>query len=537
MSRHGSPSLVSVVAESASRFGQRPALAQSQGAGESGLTYAQLWDHIGRGAAFLQASGLEPGDRILLLAEVSPDWPAAFFSILHAGMVAVPVTTDTAPEIVGVICRHAAVAAVLHTERTAASIEHLNDIRRVSLPELFANGAPLATSHTLRGSDLAMLGFTSGSTQQPRAVELTHANLLADLEAMLQTRKATPDDVFLSMLPPAHLFELMGGLLGPLACGAKIIYPGAPLPNRLVDSLNTDGITHACCVPGLLQFLYHEVFEQLVACGFLGETHRHDTVAQTAERFESVLTEEELDQLVAGIRARIGNSLRVLVLGGAALDPAWVPILTRLGISIEVGYGLTEASPIVSMGEASECPPRSVGRPLPGVSVQIDSTGEILIRGPSVTAAYHLDEGLNETAFTDGWLRTGDRGVVDDDGFLFITGRVKEAMVTAAGETIYPDEVEPYYSSPLFAEWCVAGLPGPQGNDLPTLFVVPSAPDIGSEELDRAFRDLRSVAPSRMRVDRMIRLHHPIPRTALGKPKRRAVAESSLQEKTETDHA
>ncbi len=537
MSHSGASSLVSMVAEAASRFGERPALAQSQSAGEKSLTYLQLWDHIERGSHVLRASGLDPGDRLLLLAEVSPDWPAAFFSILHAGMVAVPLTADTPPEIIGVICRHAGVAAVIHTERTAAALAHMPDVVRMPLAELFANEAPAEPGPELNREDLAMLGFTSGSTQQPRAVELTHGNLMADLEAMLQMRQATPDDVFLSMLPPAHLFELMGGLLGPLACGAKIVYPGAPLPNRLVDSLNADRITHACCVPGLLHFLYHEVFDQLVACGFLGEDHRGDTVAQTAERFESVLTETEVDQLVAGIRGRIGDSLRVLVLGGAALDPAWIPILTRLGISTEVGYGLTEASPIVSMGEASECPSGSVGRPLPGVSVRIDDTGEILIRGPSVTKAYHLAPDLNEAAFFDGWLRTGDSGVLDDDGFLFITGRKKEAMVTANGETLYPDEVEPYYSSPLFAEWCVIGRPDAQGNDVPTLFVVPADPDVAPDVLEGAFRALRSAAPARIRLERMIRLHHPIPRTALGKPKRRAVAEASVQENTETDHA
>src|SRR5207244_2510412 len=105
----------------------------------------------------------------------------------------------------------------------------------------------------------------------------------------------------------------------------------------------------------------------------------------------------------------------------------------------------------------------------------------------------------------------------DDRGFLFITGRLKEALVTSAGETLYPEEVEPYYASPLFAEWCVTGLPGPEGNDVPTLFVVPAACGADERELRRAFEDLRAAAPARLRVPRMVRMSGPLPRTALGK--------------------
>ncbi|HMF11103.1 MAG TPA: class I adenylate-forming enzyme family protein, partial [Gemmataceae bacterium] len=196
-----------------------------------------------------------------------------------------------------------------------------------------------------------------------------------------------------------------------------------------------------------------------------------------------------------------------------------------VGLQLEVGYGLTEASPIVSAGLASECPPGSSGRPLPGVEVRIGDDREILIRGSNVMRGYYRDADSTAAALKDGWLHTGDHGRLDADGFLFVTGRLKEALVTAAGETLYPEDVEPYYASPLFAEHCVTGLPGPHGNDVPTLFVVPAAPDAGEKELRRALDDLRAAAPPRFRVAGMVRVDGPLPRTALGKVRRRFLAQ------------
>jgi acyl-CoA synthetase (AMP-forming)/AMP-acid ligase II len=124
----------------------------------------------------------------------------------------------------------------------------------------------------------------------------------------------------------------------------------------------------------------------------------------------------------------------------------------------------------------------------------------------------------------NGWLRTGDRGRIDENGFLFVTGRIKEAIVTAAGETIYPEEVEPYYVHPLFAELCVAARPGRDGNDLPTLFVVPARPDLSDDDLEEAFATLRAAAPARCRVASLVRWPGRLPRTPAGKPKRHALA-------------
>jgi acyl-CoA synthetase (AMP-forming)/AMP-acid ligase II len=138
---------------------------------------------------------------------------------------------------------------------------------------------------------------------------------------------------------------------------------------------------------------------------------------------------------------------------------------------------------------------------------------------------YCKDPAATAAALQDGWLRTGDCGRLDADGFLYITGRLKEALVTSAGETLYPEEVEPYYASPLFAEWCVTALPGANGNDLPTLCVVSAAGNTAEGELRRAFEDLRAAAPARFRVHALRQVAGPLPRTPTGKVRRRFLAQ------------
>ena len=236
---------------------------------------------------------------------------------------------------------------------------------------------------------------------------------------------------------------------------------------------------------------------------------------------------------VVDLRARIGGSLQTLALGGAALNPDWPPILQAIGIRAEVGYGLTEASPVVSTGYAEECPPGSVGQLLPTVEVRIGAGEELLLRGPMVTRGYYGDTAATEESFADGWLRTGDRGRVDENGFLYITGRIKEAMVTTAGETIYPEEIEPCYASPLFAEWCVAPRVSADGNDLPTLFVVPAEGVQNGSAVDKAFVELRNNAPPRLRADAVICLEQPLPRTLTGKVRRRFLAKQFNNKKAE----
>jgi long-chain acyl-CoA synthetase len=338
------------------------------------------------------------------------------------------------------------------------------------------------------------------------------------LEAL---RSPEPGETVLSTLPPSHAYELVAGQLAPLAAGARIVYAGAPLPNRLIDTIRTQAVTRMMLVPALLDALAHEVIDRLVRHDVLGPDFRGLTTRELADRVRS-LSADGRSLLREAIRAEIGGAFAVATLGGAASDPAWTDVLAAAGVVLDVGYGLTEAGPVVTMGRADECPSGSVGRALPGVEIRIAEDNEILVRSQSIMQGYAGDAASTAAALTDGWLRTGDRGWLDARGFLFIQGRIKEAMVTSAGETIYPDEIEPVYDSSLFAEVAVVPMPDDRGNDVPTLVVVPaSAPP---DAIHGEVRRLRAAAPARLRIHGFV-VRSELPRSAAGKIRRRALAE------------
>lgn len=514
-------SLADLLKLSAERFAPHVAVARARAAGGGGLTYGKLRDAAQKGAKRLRAAGCARGDRVVLLAAPQPEWVAALFAILEAGCAAVPVPVAADPA--------QAWKAAEFAEARAAVVEgplRLDPVRTLPFSELFAGEPGEAPGPRPKREDTALLVFTSGSTDRPRCVELTHGNVLADLEGLLRLRRAATGNSFLSMLPPSHLFELVPGTFAPLACGARVVYPGAVLPNRIVAALREESITHALAVPALLDALYREVRGAIHAQGLVGEAPEGSGVAFSAQWFRTASAERRA-AVHDAVRATIGPSLRSLIVGGAALAPEWADVLAAVGVRLEVGYGLTETSPIVAMGAAEECPRGSVGRALPGVTVKVGEGGEILVSGPTVMRGYFRDPDATNAAIEDGWLRTGDVGRIDAQGFLFVEGRIKEAMVSASGETVYPEEMEPFYASPLFAEHVVAPRRGPDGNDVPTLYAWPRDPATTDEDLRRECARLRAAAPSRLRVADVVRCQEPPPRTASGKVQRRALGDAA----------
>ena len=491
---------------------------------DPGVSYAELWSRVEQGAAALRRRGLAAGDRVLLVMDAGVDWLPAFLAIVHADLVAIPVPSATTAQKVGLVAFHAEVRAVVLGTSTMELAETLTEIPCLTATDLLRGRGLTAPPPSGTGDSTAVLVFTSGSTARPRAVELTHENLLANLRSLVAVRHAGEGEAMLSVLPPAHLYELLAGQLAPIAIGARVVYGGAPLPNRLVDALRTRAITRTALVPALLDAMGQDVLGGLIDQGLVDPIWRGRSASDLAAGLESA-SEAMLLRLRTAVRERLSASFRTIAVGGAAVSPAWFSILETFGIGVDVGYGLTEAGPLVSMGAAAECPRGSVGRPLPGVEVRVDAGGEILVRSESVMVGYFKDPDATARTLEGGWLRTGDRGRLDGDGFLFIAGRIKEAIVTGAGETIYPDEVEPSYASPLFAEHAVVPSRAADGNDIATLVVVPAA-DVSSTDVQQAFAALRAAAPARHRVTVLVVRDEPLPRTAVGKIRRRVLADA-----------
>jgi long-chain acyl-CoA synthetase len=523
--------------------------------GSTRVTYAELWAAVERGASVLRCSGLAPGDRVLLAAGAGPGWMTGFLSISHAGLVAVPIPVATPAPLARLVATFAGVRAWIGDRSSGALSAALPDVPRFVAGDLGLSpglktrptvttptdlktrptspglktrptSADLKTRRTGESdsSATAVLVFTSGSTSRPRAVALSHAALRANLRSVMAVREAEPDEALLSTLPPPHAYELVAGQLAPLAAGARIVYSGVLLPNRIVEAIRTQAITRMLLVPALFEALARDVVDGLITSRVVDVRCRHLPPRDLAARARA-LAPTAVARLRAAVRERIGSSFRNVTLGGAAADPAWADVLSTAGIDLDIGYGLTEAGPVVAMGRASECPPRSVGQPLPGVEVRIGAADEVLVRTEAAMQGYAGDAPATAAAFEGRWLRTGDRGRLDAAGFLFITGRIKEAMVTSAGETIYPDDIEPYYRSPLFAELAVVPAPGADGNDQPTLVVVPAGAAIDEGTMRRAVAALRAAAPPRLRVSGFIWRTTPLPRSAIGKVRRRALAD------------
>jgi long-chain acyl-CoA synthetase len=499
-------------------------MALEDATGSRRVTYGALWSSVERAAAVLRARGLQPGDRVLLAADAGPDWMTGFLSISHAGLVAVPIPAATPAALARLVVMFAGVRAWISDRADDDLSAALSNLPRFLPADLATATVPPLTTRPSDPDATAVLVFTSGSTTRPRAVALSHAALRANLRALLAARQAGPDEALLSTLPPSHAYELVAGQLAPLAAGARVVYAGVPLPNRIVEAVRTRAITRMVMVPALFEALVRDVIDGLIAHGAVEEACRtlapRDLAVELRDR-----APEAIARLRTAIRDRVGPSLRTVTIGGAAIDPAWADVLAMAGIDLDVGYGLTEAGPVVAMGRASHCPPGSVGQPLPGVQVRIDADDEVLVRTESAMQGYAGDAAATAAAFDGPWLRTGDRGRVDANGFLFITGRIKEAMVTSAGETIYPDEIEPFYVSPLFAECAVVPAAGADGNDQPTLVVVPATESTDTDTIRRAVAELTAAAPARLRIHGFTCRTLPLPRTSVGKIRRRALAD------------
>ena len=500
-------------------------IALQDATGSRAVTYRDLWARVERGAAALRTRGLPPGSRILLVLAPGIDWMPVFIAVVHAGLVAVPIPADTPGDRAGLAAMFTGARAWIGNDADGEHAVALAPLPRIVVADLENAPAAPMDDGTANGTATAVLVFTSGSTARPRAVALSHRNLLANLRGLFAARQPVPNEAVLSTLPPSHAYELVAGQLAPLAAGARVVYAGVPMPNRVIETIRSQRITRVALVPALFEALAREVIDGLVTSGAADPDCREASVRDLAARVRAMPDDARV-RLRGAIRDRIGDALHAIVIGGAATNPAWAEVLTGVGIHLDVGYGLTEAGPVVAMGRAGECPAGSVGRPLAGVLVRIAADGEVLVKGASIMEGYAADREATEACFEDGWLRTGDRGRLDAAGFLFITGRIKEAMVTSAGETIYPDEVEPFFASPLFAELAVVPAPGDDGNDWPTLVVVPTDPLADAMAVRRAAAALNAAAPARLRVSGVIVQTEPLPRTAAGKIRRRAIAQS-----------
>ncbi|HSR14522.1 MAG TPA: long-chain fatty acid--CoA ligase [Gemmatimonadales bacterium] len=424
--------------------------------------------------------GIQPGDRVALLSENRPEWAVSDYACLAARCADVPIyPTLPAGQTEYLLRDSGAVAVCLSTRTQLAKIqsirENLPALRHVivfdpepggtegvlSLAEVQAIGRAARNRHAawreralaVQPTDLATIIYTSGTTGEPKGVMLTHGNLASNVVACLQVLDMRPEDECLSFLPLSHVFERTAGHYVMLHAGILINYA------KSVESVSNDLLdrrpTVVTSVPRLFEKIYTRVIDK--AAGASATKRR---LFRWAKRVGDAWTDAVLrdgrapaglalqhaiaDRLVfAKLRERTGGRIRFFISGGAPLAPEVARFFYASGLMLLEGYGLTETSPVVSVNVPGAHRIGSVGKPLPGVEVRIAEDGEILTRGPHVMMGYfHKPEATAESIDADGWFRTGDIGRLDEEGFVYITDRKKDLIVTAGGKNIAPQPIE-----------------------------------------------------------------------------------------------
>jgi long-chain acyl-CoA synthetase len=389
--------------------------------------------------------------------------------------------------------------------------------------------SPPAHHSSLVGpDDLASIVFTTSVTNaDPRAVMLTHRNFVSNVMGVVQLLPPRPRDNFLSVLPLHHVLEFTGGFLVPLYVGAKVTYCDTMRSRVILDIMRETQATTLIGVPRVFQIL-HEAIRRQVSHRSRWARLWFDT-RKAVSKALLVLTGRNLGRtLFSGVHAQLGGQLRAFVCGGAALAPKVFDHFSALGFELCEGYGLTETAPIATVNPLGEARKGSVGISLPGVEIQIlhpdeRGVGEVLVRGPNVTAGYFRNPAASQQALRDGWLHTGDVGYLDSQRHLYLTGRIKDIIVTAAGKNVYPEEIEARYARlPHVSQLCVVGIWDEEvlGETIHAA-IVPNRAGLEAgaafeERLRRAIRERSRSLPTYQRLQRIHVISEEFPRTVLG---------------------
>ncbi len=444
--------------------------------------------------------GVGTGDRVAIISESRPEWLFADLAVLAAGGVTVPIYPTLSSAQAKYILQDSAAKVVIVS--TKLQLEKIQEVRH-QLPALEAivavdpAAAASASPSVLSLSDVAVRGharmtgewgagrefreatrrftpdqlatiiYTSGTTGEPKGVMLTHGNLVSNLMASADVLQVNEEDVALSFLPLSHAFERLVAYIY-LLCGVTIVF--AESFDTVARDLAIVRPTVLTGVPRVYEKLHARIMEKgQAAGGFKASLFRWATgVAQSAGHAEmhgkspgllTSLQQPMAERLVfAKIREGLGGRVRYLVSGSAPLPVFLAEFFQGVGLPIIEGYGLTETSPVLCVNPPGASRAGTVGRPLPNVEIRIAEDGEILARGPNVMCGYYNKPQATADVLRDGWFHTGDIGTIDENGYLKITDRKKDLLVTSGGKKIAPQPIEgTLKQSPLVAEAVVLG--------------------------------------------------------------------------------
>lgn len=484
-----SNSLGAALLNSSQQHAERTALLYKIDNWYQSISYQELRHFAFRLAGYLLEIGVKPGDRVAIISCNRPEWAVVDFACLLIGAVLVPIYPSlSVSQVQYMIADSGARLVFAERDKQARKVSDLLSARKIQKVmvlepsetyhsiQILARPGVSRTAHfdseiikvcdNIQRKDLATIIYTSGTTGAPKGVMLTHGNLLANAESVLQVIPVSQDDRVLSILPLAHILERLGGQYAPLLQGASIAYAesAATIARNIIEVKPTFMVA----VPRLFEMMHNRILKTVergpnwkrsLFYWSLGTVSQRNSgkkklgLMPTMRRFIA-------NQLVfKKIRVSTGGRIRFFISGGAALNQNVAKFFETVGLPILEGYGLTETSPVLCVNPPEDNRYGTVGRPLPGVQIRITPDGEILAKGDNIMQGYYKLPGETKKAFDkNGFFKTGDLGHFDERGFLVISGRKKDIIVTSKGKNVAPVSIENLLkSSPYISEAMVIG--------------------------------------------------------------------------------
>jgi long-chain acyl-CoA synthetase len=455
-------SVQQMVVQSARKYDQKTALLDLKKTPLQSVTYNSLLHNVLAFGSAVKKLGLKERSHVAIIGENRVQWAVSYLMGMCFNYVVVPIDRNlTVNEILNIIHESESEAIIFSEQFESVLRERQSSLKKLrfyigmdlpamsgdfySMSELIKFNKPFNVDKlpSIKPDEVAEIIFTSGSLGRAKAVMLSQKNLASNLMSMVEMFFIYPEDRFLSVLPMHHTYECTCGMLCPLFAGASVYY--ARSLKTIVEDLQE---THATIILGV-PLLYEKMFKRIYKT--INEKKVTATLIQPLIKTTGLLQKlgwKSAKRKVFGeIHKKFGGAVRCFIAGGAAPDPLVAKGLREFGFAFVQGYGLTETSPILTLNRLDNFKDDAAGLPLPGVELAIDSPdedgiGEVLAKGPNIMLGYYKNESATKETFSNGWFKTGDLGKIDRDGFLHISGRKKNVIISNSGKNVFPEEVE-----------------------------------------------------------------------------------------------
>ena len=421
------------------------------------LTYAQAHEKVVQVADYLTELGVGPESKVAVSGKNSPEWAVAYLATLYTGATVVPLDYQLTDKEIDFLMTF---AGVKHLFIDAERIDDIDAKGKVGLEQKISLEAghadyifdKKASKKQKRSeaneTDLAAILFTSGTTGNPKGVMLTHSNLVSDCYLAQAYMKLYPNDVFYALLPIHHSYTMLAVFIEAISVGAEIVFGKKLIVTQILKELKKGNVTMFLAVP----MLFNKMLK-----GLMNGIKEKGIVVYGLIRFlmgisgliKKVFKVNPGHKMFNGILAKLSmDKIRICISGGGPLPSSTFKLFNQLGIDFVQGYGLTETSPIITLNPVDAYIETSVGKILPRTEMKIldadaRGIGEILVKGPMVMQGYYKNQdATDEVLGKDGWLRTGDAGYIDENNYVYLTGRKKSLIVTEGGKNVFPEEIE-----------------------------------------------------------------------------------------------